>query len=185
MNLKTAGSFAVLLCATAATWYLARSLEQPEPATDDGSTWQSGYYLRNARILGTGENGELLYEIEAEYAEQQAGNEITFDQVQVRYSPAADVPWSLSADRARITGNLEQLTLSGHVLAVSTAGFSGEVTEIRTEQLQLEPEAYRAHTDQRVQIRIGERSVTATGMEALLDENRLELKSNVSGKFIP
>lgn len=123
MNLKTAGSFAVLLCATAATWYLARSLEQPEPATDDGSTWQSGYYLRNARILGTGENGELLYEIEAEYAEQQAGNEITFDQVQVRYSPAADVPWSLSADRARITGNLEQLTLSGHVLAVSTAGF--------------------------------------------------------------
>ena len=42
-----------------------------------------------------------------------------------------------------------------------------------------------AETTARVQIRIGARSLTATGMLALLKENRLELKSNVSGKFVP
>jgi len=36
-----------------------------------------------------------------------------------------------------------------------------------------------------VQIRIGARSLTATGMLASLQENRLELKSNVNGKFVP
>jgi lipopolysaccharide export system protein LptC len=42
-----------------------------------------------------------------------------------------------------------------------------------------------AETDERVQIRIGERSLTATGMLASLKENQLELRSNVSGKFLP
>jgi len=47
------------------------------------------------------------------------------------------------------------------------------------------PGSYQAETDSRVQIRIGSRSLTATGMLALLQENRLKLKSNVSGKFVP
>ena len=42
-----------------------------------------------------------------------------------------------------------------------------------------------AETDQRVQIRIGARSLTATGMLASLKDNELQLKSNVSGKFVP
>jgi len=44
---------------------------------------------------------------------------------------------------------------------------------------------YVAETDARVQIRIGARSLTATGMRAALQENRLALLSNVSGKFSP
>jgi LPS export ABC transporter protein LptC len=71
------------------------------------------------------------------------------------------------------------------VPATADEGFAGQVSEIRTEQLIIEPTAYRAETDQRVQIRIGSRSLTATGMLALLQDNRLHLKSNVSGKFVP
>jgi len=61
----------------------------------------------------------------------------------------------------------------------------GDVTEIRTSYLELEPEIFRARTDQRVQIRIGARSITATGMLAMLQTNQLKLNSNVSGKFVP
>ena len=68
---------------------------------------------------------------------------------------------------------------------MSSEGFDGDDTEIRTQYLEFEPDAYRAETDRRVQIRIGPRSLTATGMLALLQDNRLELKSNVSGKFVP
>ena len=57
--------------------------------------------------------------------------------------------------------------------------------EIRTPYLEFDPDNFRAETDSRVQIRIGSRSLTATGMLALLQEDRLELKSNVSGKFVP
>lgn len=185
MTLRNAGGLTLLLAAAAASWYLAGSLEQT-PVVDDGEApLEQGYYLRGARILGTGDAGELIYEIEAEFAEQQAGDRIAFDNVRIRYSPASDVPWSLSADAATISGDRERLTLAGHVLAVSSEGFAGNVTEIRTERLDLEPEQYRAWTDERVQIRIGERSLTAIGMEALLRENRLRLESNVSGKFVP
>lgn len=77
------------------------------------------------------------------------------------------------------------MLLRGHVSAVSSEGFSGDETELRTQYLELEPENYLAETDQRVQIRIGTRSLTATGMLASLKDNQLTLKSNVSGKFVP
>jgi LPS export ABC transporter protein LptC len=75
--------------------------------------------------------------------------------------------------------------LEGHVRAVSSEGFSGNDTEIRTQYLEIDPENFTASTDRRVQIRIGARSLTATGMLASLKENQLELKSNVGGKFAP
>ena len=177
--------FAALLGLAAASWYLASSLETPAPPVPDSGAVQQGYYLRSARILGTSDSGQLLYEIEAEYAEQRNDDQIAFEKVQIQYAPDTNIPWSVSADRALINSIEERLTLSGHVVAVSNEGFSGAVTEIRTDSLELEPANYRAATDERVQIRIGERSLPATGMEALLNENRLQLTSNVRGKFVP
>lgn len=144
-----------------------------------------GFYLRTARILGTDDEGKLLYEIEAEYAEQQVNRDIELENVRIRYSDNADVPWIINADRATIADNRDLLRLSGHVTAFSSEGFAGQVTEIRAPVLDIDPLGYKAETDGRVQLRIGSRSLTATGMLALLQENRLELKSNVSGKFIP
>jgi LPS export ABC transporter protein LptC len=167
------------------SWYVARQLGKTEVVDTTGSAISDGYYLKSARILGTGEDGHLLYEIEADYAEQQNGQDIAFQNVQIRYSESAKVPWVLNADAATIYQNPERVILRGHVRAVSTDGFDGKETEIRTQYLEFEPDAYRAETDSRVQIRIGPRSLTATGMLALLQENRLELKSNVSGKFVP
>jgi len=176
---------AALLLVAIGSWYVARKLGKTEIVDTTGSAISDGYYLRSARILGTGDDGHLLYEIEADYAEQQDGQEIDFQNVQIRYSDGVKVPWVLNADAATISQAPERIILKGHVRAVSTEGFGGKATEIRTQYLEFEPDAYRAETDHRVQIRIGPRSLTATGMLALLEENRLELKSNVSGKFVP
>ena len=177
--------FAALVLVAFGSWYVARQLGKTEVVDTTGSAISDGYYLKSARILGTDEDGHLLYEIEADYAEQQDGQDIAFQNVQIRYSDGAKVPWVLNADAATIHQNPERIILRGHVRAVSTGGFDGKETEIRTQYLEFEPDAYRAETDSRVQIRIGPRSLTATGMLALLQENRLELKSNVSGKFVP
>ena len=149
------------------------------------SSGGDGFYLRSARILGTDENGDLLYSIEADYAEQQKNKEIELQNVQIKYSVGADVPWTINADLATISDDQSLLRLSGHVIAVSSEGFAGEVTEIRAPVLNIAPDNYKAETDSRVQIRIGSRSLTATGMLALLQDNRLQLKSRVSGKFFP
>ena len=177
--------FILLFAAALGSWYLARSMVRTEVDDRPTSNLQSGFYLKSARILGTDVAGQLLYEIEAEFAEQQENNEIEFRNVRIHYASIADVPWTLNADTAVIGEDQQRVALSGHVIAVSNEGFAGEVTEIRTPYLEFEPDSFRAETDRRVQIRIGSRSLTATGMLALLQDNQLQLKSNVSGKFVP
>ena len=110
---------------------------------------------------------------------------IEMQNVRINYSPESGVPWRLVADAATITRDLQLLMLEGHVVATTTNGPEGRETEIRADYLELEPDRYRAETDTRVQIRIGSRSLTAIGMLASLDNDRLKLKSNVSGKFVP
>ena len=138
------------------------------------------FYLKSSDPAA---DGDLLYEIRAERAEEQLDGSIEFTDVRFDYSPEADVPWTVDADSARILPEEPRVQLRGHVRAVSQQP-AGD-TEIRTQYLELDPERYIAETHERVQIRIGSRSLTATGMLASLNDNRLELKSNVSGKFVP
>lgn len=175
----------LLIAAALGSWYLARI-----NATDDDEVTAThvehrGYYLKSARILGTDPNGMLLYEIDADRAEQQSDNRIEFSDVRIQYSPQSDVPWTIDADVATIYPDRRRVLLRGHVRATSDEGFSGDETEIRTQFLELDPENYIAETEERVQIRIGARSLTGTGMLASLNDNMMELKSNVSGRFIP
>ena len=185
MNARNITTFAVLLFAALGSWYLVRSL-QPAEVTETASDGRGdGFYLKSARILGTDDEGQLLYEIEADFVEQSKNNEIVMQNVRISYAAGSQVPWTINADAAMISENQNLIRLSGNVTAVSHEGFAGQVTEIRTPQLDIEPATYKAETDSRVQIRIGSRSLTATGMLALLQDNRLQLRSNVNGKFVP
>ncbi|MDA0679049.1 MAG: LPS export ABC transporter periplasmic protein LptC [Proteobacteria bacterium] len=185
MNSRNFLTISGLVFIAIGSWYLASSKQKPEITRTISDTAFGGFYLRSVRILGTDGNGHLLYEIEAEYAEQQENNEIELQNVRINYSSGSEVPWTINADTATISNDNELLLLSGHVVAISEEGFSGQVTEIRTPMMEIYPNGYKAETDSRVQIRIGSRSLTATGMLASLQENRLHLKSNVSGRFVP
>ena len=175
----------VLVAAAAGSWYLARLNRPIETESQDFEPLHRGYYLKSARILGTAGDGSMLYDINADHAEQMDADTIEFTQVGVRYSPESDVPWMVNADTATLRYDEQRVHLRGHVLARSEEGFSGDPTEVRTDYLSLDPENFLAETDERVQIRIGQRSLTATGMRASLKDNQLQLMSNVSGKFIP
>jgi LPS export ABC transporter protein LptC len=175
----------VLAVSAMASWYLARPGDEEEIRTASFDAARRGYYLKSARILGTGEDGQLLYELQAREAEQLGANQVSFKDVRLNYSPQSDVPWTVNADTATIHADEQRVQLEGHVSAISIEGFSGNDTEIRTQYLELYPEEFLAETDERVQIRIGERSLTATGMLASLKDNQVKLKSNVRGKFAP
>ena len=185
MSARKAILIAILFAAAVASWVLSRQDRESAEVTASPDTARPGYYLKSARILGTGPDGQLLYEIQAATAQQIGDDLIEFADVRVNYTPESEVPWSVVADTATLHPGSEQVRLEGHVRAVSSEGFSGSDTEIRTEVLVINPVTYTAETDERVQIRIGPRSLTATGMVASLNDNRLRLESNVSGKFVP
>ena len=185
MNVRTIVVYILLVLAAAGSWYLARERSTEAETPAGAAATERGFYLRNARIFGTGENGELVYRIEAERAEQVEEQRIDLSNVTLLYTPDGAVPWTVDADSASIRNDERRVLLKGHVRALNHGDENSPDTEIRTTYLELDPDSYTAETDQRVQIRIGERSLTATGMLASLDTNRLELKSNVSGKFFP
>jgi len=188
MSARNVIALVVLLVAAIGSWYVASTLKTTEITESVASSAGDGFYIRSARILGTDDQGQLLYEIRAMFAEQQPGGEVELRDVMISYSPSAEVPWTINADLATLNNTDPSQTLlhlSGHVVAVSNEGFSGQATELRAPELDIDPNKYMAETETRVQIRIGSRSLTATGMLALLQDNRLQLKSNVSGKFVP
>ncbi len=185
MNPRSIAFLLVLTAAALGSWYLTRS---GQPVHDNQPPYDPvhrGYYLKLARILGTGEDGNLLYEIEAEHAEQQEDDRIEFTDVRIRYTPGSAVTWTVSADQATLRKGSPQISLRGHVRAISNASSPENDMEIRTQYLELDPERFVAETDERVQLRIGARSLTATGMLASLHDYKIELKSNISGKFVP
>ena len=92
-----------MLGAAAGSYYLTQSLTRDEPEVATPRRCRRGFYLRAARILGTGPDGSLLYEVEAEYAEQLGDDLIEMQNVRIVYSPESGVPWQLAADAATIT----------------------------------------------------------------------------------
>jgi len=184
MSPRTITLIVTLSAVAIGSWYLAR------PSSPDGEELpfdpvHRGYYLKHARILGTGENGSLLYEIEAVHAEQQADGRIEFSDVRIHYSPDSGVPWVVNADEATLREGDPQIILRGHVKILNNSEDSDQEAEIRTQYLELDPKLFIAQTEERVQLRFGSRSVTATGMLASLNDDRIELKSNVRGKIVP
>ncbi len=185
MTPRYAALVLALGAAAAGSWYLVQvNKSRDEQPRQTESTYR-GYYLKSARILGTGENGEPLYQIEAERAEQRDDRRIEFSGVRIRYSPEREIPWVVQADTATLREESPRIVLRGHVTATSTGDDERSETEIRTQYLELDPERFVAETEERVQIRVGARSLTATGMLASLQEDRIELKSNIRGKIAP
>lgn len=185
MNLRLIILVTLLLGAAVGSWYLAkRDRDSVDEVTYTESAYR-GYYLKGARILGTGASGNLLYEIEAVRAEQLPDDRIEFADVRIRYSPETDVPWTINSDTAILFPDTRRVLLEGNVTAVSERGAAQDETEIRSPYLELEPNAFVAKTDARVEIRIGTQSITGVGMLASLDDDRVQLRSNVSGRFIP
>ena len=185
MSSRSIALLIVLIFAALGSWYLASGERDLGGDAVPYESAHRGYYLKSARILGTAGNGNLLYEIEADHAEQRTDRRIDFTDVVIRYSPESDVPWTVYADNAVLSEDSPNVILRGHVRASSSGDSERDETEIRTQYLELDPERYIAETDERVQIRVGARSLTATGMLASLKEDRIELKSNIRGKIAP
>lgn len=185
MNPRTIIVITILTVGAIGSWYLVQSNATSQDDDIPLDPVHRGYYLKQARILGTAEDGNLLYEIEAERAEQQRDDRVDFSEVRIQYAPNSDVPWVITADEATLREGAPRIALRGHVQILNSGESSNEDTEIRTQYLELDPENFLAETNDRVQIRFGSRSVTATGMLASLNDDKIELKSNVRGKIAP
>ena len=177
---------ASLATAAGLSWYWSRAgtaETQPRAARE---SLPLGYYLIDAEIFGTDEDGRLLYKIWAGRAEERPDEEpLSLSDVRIEYRPAENVPWLLTADSGEAPADQSYIDLSGAVELANVPRDQGERILIKTQELRFEPETSIASTEEAVSLFLDAKRLDAVGIKVYLQDDRLELISSVHGEFDP
>ena len=177
-------NFVFLIILSISAWSLNKSFETKESIMiDEKSKIENKFYLKSSKIISTDKTGKHLFTMDAEYAEQESNKIINFYDVKISYSPQSKISWIITSDKAIKIDNEDFFLLEGNVKA-STLKESSQETTILTEQLEVDPQRYLIKTEKMVTINIDDNNLSAEGMMAILNEDRLELKSKIKGKFL-
>lgn len=175
----------LLVAAAVGTWYW-RQPTQPAPALGETRGAPPGYYLRDAVLLETDSSGTVLYRIHAELAEERPEDgALLITGFLLEWQPDQEIPWRVRAARGEALADEAALELDGGVELTREPGEDGEATIVRMDNLRLLPERHLASASGAVSISVGRNTVDAVGLQAFLKEDRLELESNVHGRFQP
>ena len=173
--------FSSLAGAALVTWVLARVAEEPKAQAVDRGPASQGYYLIDAVMHGTDDDGRIYYHIIAERVEQQPdGEDFVLDKMRVQYTPETEVHWAISASRGMADAGLDSLQLQQDVRLVYTADANQDQTIFETDDLRVYAEEFLATTDQTVTMRKGRSEITATGLELNLKTDFWKLGSDVA-----
>lgn len=178
-------TMALLLIVAAASWALFFRAGE-EPQLQQRAAWPGvGYYARDARLVGTDEQGLIVYRVAATIIEQMSDDGgVNFREVTVSYDPADGRPWDLRADTGSIPPGRRVISLAGNVVARTRATAVPQAI-IRTDYLEFDTTTEVATTDRDVDIDYAGSAVRATGLRANLGANRLDLLSRVTGTYVP
>ena len=144
-----------------------------------------GYYMNEANLIATGDDGHILFRASAKTASQDFDEgTINLQGVRVTYDPVTDIPWAMQAQNGKIPPDSNIIQLTGDVVA-RTKDDGKTAMIIHTDYLELDTETYIANTEQKVAIEYTNNLVFATGMRAYFKEDRVQLISNVNGQFAP
>lgn len=106
-----------------------------------------------------------------------------FNDKQESTSPKASII-TLSSNQAEANEKEDFLNLIGDVYIVQVNADT-IVSQLNTEQLNVQPKRRYAETNKPVIIKDKSGIITATGLTISFDEKRIELLSNVKGKYVP
>ena len=144
---------------------------------------QPGYYLENAIVTDMTAEGTPGVRLAAERIQQiPEDNSIALTNVQVDYLALREQRWRLTADAGIVPAGSTTITFSGDVTLESEDQPHAAV--IHTDTLSIDTRSSVASTAAPVSIEVSGHRVHARGMIADLEENRVELESNVNGRFV-
>jgi len=174
----------LLGAAAVASWIYVRPEPPAAPLLGSGDDGPLGYYLKGARLLGTDSEGRLAYRILADRLEEHADRErLLLKGVRIEYRPANELPWLITAGSGSSPKDGSQLDLTGGVELRSEPTDGSPPTQITTESLRFTPATASVASDQVAELRVGDWQLSGKGLRAHLKDERLELESDVHGKF--
>ncbi|MGH1440994.1 MAG: LPS export ABC transporter periplasmic protein LptC [Cellvibrionaceae bacterium] len=91
---------------------------------------------------------------------------------------------TISANTAEANQKQDRLILIGNVV-LEQQNAQGEITQLRTERLQIHPDRRYAESSKPVIIKDKVGTTSATGLKVFFDDKRIELLSKVKGQYVP
>lgn len=177
-------AFLLLTMLAAASWWLNQGGGELSPLIDTRQA-PDGFYMTEAEITTAGADGLPRYRVIADEIRQIAlGGATHLRGVRVEYNIYSPSPWLLTAPEGVVSADQSVLELWGGVEVVGESGDHGP-TSAEMERLQVDTTAHVARTASPVDLTIGPQRVSAIGMIAYLLEERVQLQSEVHGRFLP
>lgn len=173
-------SLAALLAALA-IGYGAFNERAASPASSSEPPRLPGYYLHDAVITETQEDGSLGMRLIAERIEQRPDDDsIALSDVRVTYFQAPGKEWLLSAQRGLVPADSRVVQFAGDV-ELRPSDAPGAF--LRTEALAIDTERDIAYgLDAPVRLRFGQHALTVQNFTADLNTEKLHLET-VDGRF--
>lgn len=173
---------AVLAAATGLVSWQRQATPTPPAVVADARPL--GYYVRDARLVGTDEQGRVTYRILAEKLDELPDQQrLRLEGVSVEYRPMETAAWDISAKVANAPKDHSELELEGDVELRSAPADGSAPVVISTQQLKFWLDTSRAETDEAVDVHVGDWRLAAVGLRTHLKDHTLELESQVHGIF--
>ena len=142
------------------------------------------FYLLNAQSVQFDETGKLRYRFNAQQLNHFPEGDYTLvESPDVTLFHSDGTPWYINAKHGRITAGSETIKLWEEVVILR--GSPAEPLKMETRTLTIIPKKDIAKTEQDVVITNRAGRIDTTGMVAYIDENRMELLSNVRVRHEP
>jgi lipopolysaccharide export system protein LptC len=168
----------------ATSWWLNQKMET-------GPLWLAerqppdGFYMTEAEITTAGADGLPRYRVIADEIRQgRLGGPTQLSEVRVEYNIYSPSPWLLTSPEGTLSADQSLLSLWGGVKLIGESGDHG-TTSLATERLEIDTARHIASTAAPVDLAMGPQQVSAVGMVAHLLEERVQLQSEVHGRFLP
>jgi LPS export ABC transporter protein LptC len=177
-------SLAALLAALV-VGYGALMRSAPERQTSETQLEQPGYYLNEAVITQTREDGTLDLRVIADRIEQRRSDDsIAMRSVRVDYFQSPKQNWVLSANEGLVPADSRVVHLQGDVELKPANGGSTSAL-LRTDALAIDTERSIAYsTSSPVRIHFGQHALTVNNFRVDLNREKIRLES-VNGRLEP
>ena len=176
-------AFLVLAAMVGTSWWLNERLGAPEAVPEERAP--EGFYMSEAEITTPGADGLPRYRLVADEIRQRGlGGPTVLQEVRVEYNVYSPSPWLLTAPAGMLSAEQDLLELWGGVEVIGDSGEHGRTT-LSTPRLEVDTQTHIASTEAPVELSVGAQQLSGVGMVAHLLEERLQLQSQVHGRFLP
>ncbi|WP_392536820.1 LPS export ABC transporter periplasmic protein LptC [Legionella sp. 227] len=115
----------------------------------------------------------------------QNGNIYLFQTPHIIVSQEEQAPWDISSKKAKSFEGCKRITFTGNVIVRQQKGNNSQESTLRTEEVTYFPKEKKASSDVLVTYEQPGNIIQSTGMNAYLDEKRVELLHQARGSYVP